>query len=110
MIVATRTLISNANGQKIEIPIRLYAPEKAKGDWICRFEIGWPEGVIERWGLGIDAIQAMLIAMQMIAAQVYTSAYHKAGQLTWLERGGGYGFPVTNNMRDLLEGNDKKFL
>jgi hypothetical protein len=27
----------------------------------------------------------------------------------WLEPGRGYGFPVPNNIRDLLVGDDKKF-
>ena len=110
MIIATRTLTVQDNGIDRDIPIRIYSPERAAVDWICRFDIGWPEGKAERWGAGVDAVQALLMAMQMIGAEVYTSAYHESGRLSWLAAGTGYGFPVTNNMRDLLVGDDERFL
>lgn len=110
MIIATRTLVlSNTKGDT-EIPVRLFAPEIAKIDWICRFEIDWPQGKAERWGAGSDAVQALLIALQMIGAEIYASDYHESGRLRWLVPGRGYGFPVTNNIRDLLVGDDKTFL
>ena len=28
-------------------------------DWVCRYEIGWPEGMVERQAAGIDAVQAV---------------------------------------------------
>ena len=31
-------------------------------------------------------------------------------QVEWLEPGRGYGFPVPDNIRDLLVGDDKRFL
>jgi hypothetical protein len=110
MIIATRTLILDDGARKTEVGVRLHAPEKAKVDWMCRFEIDWPEGKVERWGTGIDAVQALVMALQMIAAEVYASRHHEAGRLMWLERGGGYGFPVTKIMRDVLAGDDRKFL
>jgi hypothetical protein len=110
MFIATRTLYLNAENRRVEIPIRIQAPEKAKVDWICRFEIGWPEGTVERWGAGSDAVQALLIALQMIGAEIYASQYHSSGRLEWLAPGRGYGFPVSNNIRDLLVGDDQKFL
>lgn len=110
MIIATRSLIlSDAKGDT-EIQIRIFAPEKADVDWKCRFEINWPAGKAERWGAGSDAVQALLIAMQMIGAEIYASDYHESGKLRWLVPGRGYGFPVTNNIRDLLVGDDKTFL
>ena len=59
---------------------------------------------------GVDAVQALLFALQMIGAEVYTSSQHQSGRLEWLERGRGYGFPVPDNIRDLLVGDDKRFL
>ena len=55
-------------------------------------------------------VQAILAAMQMIGAELYTSDHHKAGYLMWHEPGCGYGFPVTQNPRDLLIGDDAKYL
>ena len=70
MIIATRDLVLRDQTRAINIPVRIHAPENAKGDWICRFDIGWPEGRVERWGTGVDAVQALLFAMQMIGAEV----------------------------------------
>ena len=52
MIIATRHLLLRGKHRDIDIPVRIHAPEKAEVDWICRFEIGWPEGKAERWGAG----------------------------------------------------------
>jgi hypothetical protein len=109
VIIATRTLTLLDDQRAVEVPIRLYAPEPAQVGWICRFEIAWPEGKIERWGSGVDAVQALSIAMQMIGAEIYVSRHHEANRLMWLAPGRGYGFPVTNNIRDLLVGDDQKF-
>ncbi|MDI3471074.1 MAG: hypothetical protein OJF62_003137 [Pseudolabrys sp.] len=109
MIIAQRMLTLKNDGQDIKIPIRIYAPERQDLHWICRFEIGWPQQTVERWGAGNDAIQALLIALQMIGAETYASDYHEAGHLSWLAPGRGYGFPVASNIRDLLIGDDKKF-
>ncbi|MDP2409032.1 MAG: hypothetical protein Q8M26_01970 [Pseudolabrys sp.] len=110
MIVATRSLLWRTEIGAVEIPVRIFAPEKAAVDWICRFEIDWPSEKAERWGAGIDAMQALLIALQMIGAEVYASKHHRSGQLEWLTPGHGYGFPVASNIRDLLVGDDRRYL
>lgn len=110
MIIANRSLVLRDRYRDIEIPISIHAPEKVKVDWICRFEIAWPEGKAERWGTGVDAAQALVMALQMIGVEIYASRHHESGRLRWLVAGQGYGFPVSNNARDLLIGGDKKFL
>jgi hypothetical protein len=110
MIIATRLLSLKSDDGEVDIPIHIHAPERARVDWKCRFEIGWPDGNVERWGTGVDAVQALLIALQMIGVEIYTSQYHESGRLRWLTAGGGYGFPVSANARDLLSGDDRKFL
>jgi len=110
MIIATRSLVLRENQGNARVPIRVYAPETKEDHWICRFEIEWPEGRAERWGTGSDAIQALLIALQMIGSEIYASRYHEAGRLSWLTPGKGYGFPVAQNIRDFLIGDDKRFL
>lgn len=109
MIIAERTLLLKGIRRDIEIPIRIHAPEKSASEWNCRFEIQWPEGKAERWGAGIDAVQSLVIAMQMIGAEIYASRHHQTGRLSWLAPGHGYGFPVANTIRDLLVGDDKNF-
>jgi len=106
MLIATRVLKLCRASADIEIPVRIFAPVQSAVDWSCRFEIDWPEEKRVRIATGIDAIQSLLLALQMIGAQIYTSDYHTAGNLMWQAPGQGYGFPVPNNIRDLLMGND----
>jgi hypothetical protein len=110
MIIGTRNIkIRNATGH-IDVPINVFAPERRGTDYICRFEINWPKEKIEQWGTGGDGIEAVFHAFRMIGALLYASDYHRQGRLHWLEPGAGFGFPVTKNMRDILEGDDKRYL
>jgi uncharacterized protein DUF6968 len=56
-----------------------------------------------------DAIQALLHALEMIGAEIYTSEEHRSGRLVWSDGWKGYGFPVSGRIRDLLVGDDAKF-
>jgi hypothetical protein len=109
MIIAKRALVLRRRTGNLRIPISIHAPEKAKVDWICRYEIGWPGGKAKRWSGGVDAVQALELAFSMIGAEINTSRYSKSGRLQWLEPGRGYGFPVPKNIRDLLVGDDKRY-
>ena len=99
-VIATRTLALQADAGNVEIPVRIFAPEQDENAWICRFDIDWPDGKYGRWAAGEDAVQALLHALQLIGVILYTSEHHKSGKLMWYEAGTGYGFPVTNNLRD----------
>jgi hypothetical protein len=109
MIIASRNLRFSSKNREIDIPICLHAPENAGASWACRYEIGWPEGRHVMKVEGFDAFQALMIALQMIGTEIYTSDYHKAGQLNWPPDKKGYGFPIASNLRDLLEGEDARF-
>jgi hypothetical protein len=110
MIIATRVLKLRRTSADIEIPIRIFAPERQAVDWTCRFEVDWPDGRLATAAMGIDAVQALELALKMIGAQIYASDHHASGNLMWEAPGKGYGFPVTSGIRDLLVGDDKKFL
>jgi hypothetical protein len=110
MIIATRTLTLRGSGGERSIEVRIFSPEREAIDWRCRFEVDWPEGTLEQWAVGIDAVQALELTLRMIGALVYASDHHASGALMWLEPGKGYGFPVSNNIRDLLIGDDKTYL
>lgn len=103
MIIATRAL---RIASRLPVLIRLHAPQESAQDWICRFDIDWPGQAVSRWGSGVDAIQALLQALQMIGAEINTSSYSEAGELVWLTGYQGYGFPVPNNLRQLLNEDD----
>jgi len=109
MLIATRMLKLRRTTGDIEIPIRIFAPEEGGESWSCKSEIDWPDGTWAMAAGGVDAVQALELALKMIGAQIYASDHHASGNLFWEEPGKGYGFPVTNGIRDFLVGDDKKF-
>lgn len=110
MIIATRVLkLRRAEGD-IDIPIRIFAPQPAEIDWSCTVEIDWPDEKTSMAIKGLDGIDAMMLALRIVGTEIYASDYHESGQLEWYELGKGYGFPVPNNMRDVLIGDDQRYL
>lgn len=109
MVILNRMLKIDAEGCQTEVPVRVYPPVDLGDHWQCEYEIGWPDNARRRKVFGIDSIQSLLIALQTIGIEIYTSEAHKSGNLMWLERGDGYGFPLPAGVRDLYEGSDKSF-
>ena len=111
MLIATRVLkLRQADGET-EIPVRIYTPQpNSAGSSGCRFEISWPERPSDRTMFGVDAMQALVLALQMIGFEIYTSEYHEAGELYCDTPGEGSGFPVMPPYRDLLQGEDARSL
>lgn len=110
MIAMTRLLKLRGRSGETDVPINIFWPVQEKASWFCRWEINWPNRKRSNSAGGFDAVQAMLNALQMIGSEIYTSDEHKTGKLNWVAERTGYGFPVPNNIRDLLIGDDKKFL
>jgi len=108
-MIATRLLRLRDGETEIQIPIRIFAPEGGGREWSCQYEIDWPEGTQVMQAFGVDSIQAILLAFQMIGADIYTSSYHQSGRLMFDEPGQGYGLPVPASLRDLLVGNDRTY-
>ena len=110
MIIASRTLKVRTGAIIADVPIRVFRPERTKEEsWSCRYEIDWPDRTWTMTAFGIDGVQAVLNAFQMIGAEIYTSDYHRAGILFFKAPGHGYGFPVPGSLRHLLEGDDAGF-
>ncbi len=110
MIIASRSLKLRQNEGDTDIAVRILAPQPSQSHWSCDYEIDWPEGTRKGTAHGFDSVQALLFALEMIGAEIYTSDYHKSQKLMWSEPGEGYGFPVPGTIRDLLVGDDAKFL
>jgi hypothetical protein len=111
MVVVASRILSLNDSSKTPIPIEIFAPTQHKdGSWSCLYEIGWPEGRRSFEGWGEDSAQALVMALEMVGAELYSSAYHKSGQLMWDKLGSGYGFPVLSTLRDSLVGDDAKYL
>lgn len=109
-MIAERLLKLSDRGGTVDVSVRIFAPEQEARSWSCRYEILWPDGKRTANAHGVDSTQALLVALQMIGAELYTSDHHKAGRLMFDEPGRGYGFPVTQSLRDLLVGEDAKYL
>jgi hypothetical protein len=109
MIIAERTLKLRHSAKEASIPIRFFLPDQEKDAWSCRWEIHWPDRVRKGTALGFDGAQALVHALQTVGSEIYASDEHKSGQLVWTESGMGYGFPVPQNIRDLLVGHDASY-
>lgn len=109
-MIATRTLKIKDGNKTQEILIRVFTPSDHGDNWSCRYEIDWPEGLQVMNASGVDSMQALVLAMYMIGADLYSSSYHQSGRLMFDEPGQGYGFPVASSIRDLLIGNDRKYM
>lgn len=107
MPIVSHTLHLTKDGAETAVGIRIDRPERQDQAWVCRYEIDWPEGPRTFHAVGRDAVQALVLALQMIGAEIYTSAHHREGRLRAYDDEAGYGFPVPAPLRDLLVGADK---
>jgi hypothetical protein len=107
MTALQRTLSINTGPAAVPVPIDINLPFQDGGSWRCTYSIGWPGGIRNGHAMGFDAVQALGIALNFIAIDLYASPYHKAGALVWDEPGAGYGFPLPHGGRHLAIGADK---
>ena len=111
MVILRHTLFIRGEAGDTPVEIRLYQPEhivEEYGDsWGCRFEIDWPDEPKSMVIHGFDALQALILSMMGVGVHLYISEYHEDGVLYAPGRDGGYGFPVAQNIRDVLVGSDK---
>jgi len=110
MLVASRSLELRGESTETEVEIRIFVPRFESDHWSCGYEIDWPEGTRKGEARGHDSVQALLLALELVGSELYTSDYHKAGNLASGDSWNGYGFPVPRNLRDLLIGDDAKYL
>lgn len=100
MIIAERHLPASFG----QLRLALHAPEHVGSDWRCWYEIDWPNNPRRFHAHGIDAMQALLIAMQMMSAELYTSQAFKDGELAK----DGFSLPVPVTLRDMAAGVDRE--
>jgi hypothetical protein len=105
-VIANRVL-SLAPGGKVVVTIGQPRPFPGGKNFFCPFKVeGLGHGNITRAG-GVDAVQALQLALQMVGTVLYTSQEYKDGRLTWDGgENGSLGFPVAANIRDILPDGD----
>ncbi len=109
MLIGARVLHLTTDTGAVAVPVRIFQPVEDGSAWECRYEIAWPGDVRQSAAWGVDALQALHLAMQKIAVELYASDDHRDGRLSWPGQGAGYGFPIPKNGRDLLVGYDQEF-
>lgn len=103
-VIAIRELVlKDENGDRpVTVRIGMPRPFDDGQDYFCPFEIdGMGKTTVQRAG-GVDAVQALRLAMTMIGITLYASEEAKAGQLRWLDEYGDLGFPVHAGAQDVL--------
>ncbi len=108
MVIARRTLTLRKPDKDLLVEIAFFAPQFDKDCWRCAYEIHWPSGPHRFSGYGADSLQALVIAMQMVSAELYASAPFKAGELFFEKPGAGFAIPALPSMRDLLTEEDAR--
>ena len=79
MIIARRTLTLRQQGQDHPVEITLATPRFETGCWRCAYQIHWPSGPRRYFAAGADSMQALILAMQMVCAELYASEAFKTG-------------------------------
>jgi hypothetical protein len=86
-----------------KVTVTIGKPEKFPGsdDYYCPYQVVGLGDSKVRYAGGIDGVQALLLALEMIGADLYTSSEAQHGKLSWNEER-ALGFPVPDSIRDLL--------
>jgi hypothetical protein len=102
VVIATRELTLDGN-QKVEVLIGKPEPRPDGIDWYCPYQtIGRESGKVF-YGIGVDTVQALILALSMVGAELYCSEEYREGRLTWdCGRNCDLGFPVPHGIRDVL--------
>jgi hypothetical protein len=93
---------------KQTVSILIGKPEMLPGsdDWYCPHQtVGIGSGKV-RYAIGVDPVQALVLSLSMLGAELYCSPEYEAGRLSW-ECGkvkGDLGLPVPQNIRDVFPG------
>lgn len=105
--IARRLRLTLASGVQ-DVPVLIQLPAEYPTYWSCSYSIGWPGKPKVGEARGADGVQAIYLAMERIALDLYASEYHRSGRLSWQKDGRGYGFPMPKSARDELIGDDRE--
>lgn len=88
-VIATRVLTVD-DDPGLEIVISLGQPRKAdteQGDYVCPYQVTGVGSAKVRYAVGMDTLQAIQFAIEMIGADVSSINRKLGGKLSWLEPG-----------------------
>lgn len=81
MIIAERSFTAAAG----PVRLRIAAPVPDQDDWRCDYRIAWPGREVDGHAMGIDAVQALNLALQTAHIDLLLSPEGQGGELRWLE-------------------------
>jgi hypothetical protein len=71
-------------GEASEVVMRLSLPVQCDADFRCDYEIAWPDRKRVFCAFGVDAVQALVLALGMVRAELLNSPEGRGGQIRWL--------------------------
>jgi hypothetical protein len=100
-IMASRTYYLGEEAFPVEVAI--FTPTPDGDDFKCEYRIAWPDNTQVGHAIGIDGIQAIILALRKLGADIY---FAKRGKLVWLEVDRGFGLPLTRGLDTEYIGDD----
>lgn len=82
------------------VECRFFRPQKDGDDYLCRYTIDFPDKPRTSQGYGVDAIQALLLAMKKAHVELLVVRDKMERQVEWLEDE-NLGLPIDDFFRDL---------
>ena len=89
--IAKRTFMIDKDGNH-QLEVAIYAPVVDRDDFRCEYEIT-DQGKIVKGGyaLGVDTLQAMILALQKVGADIVYSDYGRERKLYWNDQNDDLG-------------------
>jgi hypothetical protein len=104
-IVVERTF-TVVGGKPSVIAVKIGNPKKLSGhdDYKCENQICGLKNNNIKHACGIDSLQALMLALERVGAEIYTYQDHKDGRLRWAgDESGLLGLPIPNNIEDIID-------
>jgi hypothetical protein len=99
-VIALRQLTLDGSAT-VTVELLAPTPSDQSDDFRCGYRIDGLGASKVRYAYGVDSMQALLLAMQSIAAHLYTSEEAKTGRLQWLGMS-NFGLPFADAIADLV--------
>lgn len=116
MIIGARELtVICKSGERKPVLLHIEAPIEDAGTWRCWYQIqwpedGWPAQTTRSYAYGADSLSAVQMGLMKLGTELHFCSYHREGKLYWTEGQVGYGVIVPKDARDLLRGEDARYL
>lgn len=94
-VIVTREFALSESARPVIVEIGRPAKFPDGQDYYCPYRVVGLGNDRVRYAGGVDQVQALLLTLKKIGAELYTCAEYKSGKLYWLEAGNNdLGFPT----------------